>query len=260
MPTRGRARASLHWLGTSIERLTVFNGKTPVAVRRPYGAAELGRRIRVVWEGAKYRGRGREIFWRGLIRLDGNRFKRASWRSISSMSTSRCGSRPTAPSVAFDTVTTGNFAGYRPLARQRRMPASSSSSPMSSRHGFRSPTSASRTAYFAGGGLGVATAPFRLPDEIRSRERGRDVRQSRCSAGRDNPLYVRADPGGRAPGLVEPDLRHRRKLGGGARRYRPGDRAGSHLPRTSSSPASAWLWAWSSGRCRGSMPASPSGC
>ena len=48
-----------------------------VATRRGYGEAELGRRIRVLFEGAEYRGRGREVFWRGHARLVGNRFERA---------------------------------------------------------------------------------------------------------------------------------------------------------------------------------------
>ena len=36
--------------------------------------ADLGRRIRVIWEGSEYRGRGRETVWDGHAELSDNAF------------------------------------------------------------------------------------------------------------------------------------------------------------------------------------------
>ena len=45
---------------------------------RPYGAAELGARVRLVYEGAEYRGRARTTTWDGSLSIDGNRIVRAA--------------------------------------------------------------------------------------------------------------------------------------------------------------------------------------
>ena len=42
----------------------------------PLRAADLGRRVRVIWQGAEYRGRGRETMWQGKLTLTGNRIAR----------------------------------------------------------------------------------------------------------------------------------------------------------------------------------------
>jgi hypothetical protein len=94
-----------------LERIVVFNGKEEVAAHRGYTEEQLGCRIRVLFEGAEYRGRGREVFWAGHARLVGNRFERA--RAINLFNADKPlrlaadGSR-----VDFDTVTTGNFCGF----------------------------------------------------------------------------------------------------------------------------------------------------
>ena len=68
-------------IGTApIERLDVLHGTQLVKTVRPYSAADLGRRVRVLWQGAEYRGRGRETIWQGQLTLTGNRFSRVSPR------------------------------------------------------------------------------------------------------------------------------------------------------------------------------------
>jgi Protein of unknown function (DUF3604) len=64
-------------IGTApIERLDVLHGTQVVQTVRPYSDADLGRRVRVLWQGAEYRGRGRETIWRGKLQLAGNRIAR----------------------------------------------------------------------------------------------------------------------------------------------------------------------------------------
>ena len=92
-----------------IERVDVFAGKSLVRTFRPFAEATLGDRIRVVWQGAEYRGRGRQTIWQGLVAFDQARIRRMQRFNLWNHD------RPThltAPDrVAFDIVTTGNFAG-----------------------------------------------------------------------------------------------------------------------------------------------------
>ncbi len=61
-----------------IERVDLRNGLDTIEVFRPYTDNELGSRIRVIWEGSEYRGRGRETNWDGFAALTGNTFVRVS--------------------------------------------------------------------------------------------------------------------------------------------------------------------------------------
>ena len=59
----------------AIERIDIRNGLDTLEVFRPYDDADLGRRIRVIWEGSEYRGRGRETVWDGHAELVDNAFE-----------------------------------------------------------------------------------------------------------------------------------------------------------------------------------------
>ncbi len=77
----GEAEVTLHVDVTAsarIERIDIRNGLDTEEVYRPYPASDLGRRIRVIWEGSEYRGRGRETVWDGSAELDGNRFEQVA--------------------------------------------------------------------------------------------------------------------------------------------------------------------------------------
>ena len=58
-----------------IGRIDIRNGLETIEVYRPYSEEDLGRRIRVLWEGSEYRGRGRETIWDGHAELSGNNFE-----------------------------------------------------------------------------------------------------------------------------------------------------------------------------------------
>lgn len=65
----------------------------------------------VLFEGAEYRGRGRETFWRGKARLLGNAFKRV--QAINHFNADKLPMLAAdGASIDFDTVTTGNFSGF----------------------------------------------------------------------------------------------------------------------------------------------------
>ncbi|MEO1000144.1 MAG: DUF3604 domain-containing protein, partial [Pseudomonadota bacterium] len=60
-----------------IERIEIFNGPELIETVRPFGAEDLGARLRVLWEGAEYRGRFREVIWDGTAEVSGNALRDA---------------------------------------------------------------------------------------------------------------------------------------------------------------------------------------
>src|SRR5258706_2133457 len=73
-PGRVPMKLTAEVIGTApIERVDVLHGPRVVNSVRPYTAADLGRRVRILWQGAEYRGRGRETHWQVKLALKGNR-------------------------------------------------------------------------------------------------------------------------------------------------------------------------------------------
>jgi len=65
---------------TPLESLSLMRGREPVAVVRPpaFDDVAASRRIRVRWEGARIRGRGRRVNWSGILRAEGAEIEAAS--------------------------------------------------------------------------------------------------------------------------------------------------------------------------------------
>jgi hypothetical protein len=93
-----------------IERLEIRNGLDVLETWRPYDDAALGRRIRVIWEGSEYRGRGRQTIWDGGCTLDGNSFERIApinmWNLDKKIEQTGPGT------LAWTALTTGGFGGF----------------------------------------------------------------------------------------------------------------------------------------------------
>lgn len=170
-----------------VERVELRNRTELVGTWRPYGTADLGRRIRVLWEGSEYRGRGRETVWRGAVSVAGNRF--AEVRPINRWNLDKAFDA-TVARVAFEHVTTGGFGGFEAVLDD----AASGDLAID--------TNLVRTTLpvagigledrvFEAGGLGRRIRVFRLPDANPHRA----VRFSRHVPLRregDNAVYVRA--------------------------------------------------------------------
>ena len=90
-----------------IERLDIYDGLDHLETVRPYAAADLGARVRIVYEGAEYRGRARTTTWDGSLTLAGNRIVRTA--VINSWNLDRGVRRQDDKSVGWKAVTTGNF-------------------------------------------------------------------------------------------------------------------------------------------------------
>ena len=104
-------KLSAEIIGTApVERVDVLHGTQVVKTVRPYAASDLGGRVRVLWQGAEYRGRGRETMWHGTLTLKANRFAR--FAQVNFLNPERQ-ARETVPGISlnWDSVTTGNLAG-----------------------------------------------------------------------------------------------------------------------------------------------------
>jgi hypothetical protein len=105
-------RLTVEAIGSApIDCIDLFHGKNIIRTVRPFSASDLGRRIRVVWSGAEYRGRGREVAWRGKAALNGNRIERVE--AVNFLNPDRpIQFAKDAGTVAWHSVTTGNMAGF----------------------------------------------------------------------------------------------------------------------------------------------------
>jgi hypothetical protein len=104
-------RLTAEVIGTApLERVDVLHGKDVVKTVRPFAADALGRRVRVLWQGAEYRGRGRETFWKGKLSVDGNRIARFAPVNFLNPERRVVETAPGA-ALAWTSVTTGNLAG-----------------------------------------------------------------------------------------------------------------------------------------------------
>jgi hypothetical protein len=182
-------RLAAEIIGTApIERVDVLHGVQVAHTVRPYGAADLGRRLRVLWQGAEYRGRGRETLWQGSLTLDGNRITR--FAPVNFLNPERQ-VRETEPgsALAWSSVTTGNLAGIDLWLAQARCGTLRIETNVVSGE-VDLPSLADGAVIFDGGGLGRAVSVYRLPEE----DWARHVHVEHTvtfAGGADLPVYLR---------------------------------------------------------------------
>jgi hypothetical protein len=70
----------------------------------------LGGRVRILWSGAEYRGRGRQTIWDGRLVLEDNSIQTA--RPINFFNPDRRLRQISDRELAWESVTTGNFSGF----------------------------------------------------------------------------------------------------------------------------------------------------
>ena len=96
-----------------IERIDIRNGLETVEVYRPYEEVDLSRRIRILWEGSEYRGRGRETIWDGYAELSDNTFKNLT--PINRYNLNKKFEQTGSRRVEWQALTTGGFGGFDAL-------------------------------------------------------------------------------------------------------------------------------------------------
>jgi hypothetical protein len=93
-----------------IERIDIFNGLDLIETVRPYTQEELGNRIRVVWEGAEYRGRFRQVIWDGSAIFSENKIVDA--RPINFFNLDKTLEQKNENELEWRALTTGNIGGF----------------------------------------------------------------------------------------------------------------------------------------------------
>jgi hypothetical protein len=170
-----------------IERIDIRNGVDTLEVYRPYSAADLGRRIRVIWEGSEYRGRGRETIWDGSAELHGNAFD-----SLAAINRYNIDKRfeQTAPGrVEWQALTTGGFGGFDALLRDGFAGSLEIDTALIQQH-IDVESIGYDEQIFQNGGIERRIRVFRLPEQ-NPHEAVRIERRITLADDRDNALYVR---------------------------------------------------------------------
>jgi hypothetical protein len=171
-----------------IERVDVLHGKTVVQSVRPFAAGDLGRRVRVLWQGAEYRGRGRETLWQGKLHLTGARYLR--YAPVNFLNPERkIEELADATGLAWSSVTTGNLAGVDLwLDEAHRGTLEIATNLVSGTVDLQA--LAADAAVFDAGGLGRRISVYRLPEMDWSR-RVALTHRVEFAGGADLPVYVR---------------------------------------------------------------------
>ncbi len=170
-----------------IERIDIRNGLETLETWRPFNEADLGRRIRVIWEGSEYRGRGRETIWDGHAELRGNRFERVS--PINRYNLDKRFDPVGDDRLEWTALTTGGLGGFDawledPEAGTLVIDTALVKTEIPVRDIGR------EDLVFENGGIERRIRVFRLPDEnpVTQAQLERDIP---LHADRDNALYVR---------------------------------------------------------------------
>lgn len=93
-----------------IERVEIRNGSRVLETIRPYSADDLGNRIRVLWSGAEYRGRGRTTQWVGRAQFESVTI--SDFSTINQWNPDQLFEQRGSDTVIWKAVTTGNFMGF----------------------------------------------------------------------------------------------------------------------------------------------------
>jgi len=182
-------KVAVEVIGTApLERVDVLHGTHVVQSERPFTASDLGRRVRLLWQGAEYRGRARETIWQGKLEVIGNWVDH--FAAVNFLNPERRVQEIT-PGVTFawTSVTTGNLAGIDLWLKEIRIGKLRIETNIVSGEVDLGQLNEA-TIVFDGGGLGRKLSVYRLPERDWSRRLTFDHRVT-FKGGSDLPIYVR---------------------------------------------------------------------
>lgn len=170
-----------------VERIDIRNGLETIEVFRPYTEAELGRRIRVIWEGSEYRGRGRETVWDGSAELNGNRFE-----SVKPINLYNLDNRFEASEqcrLDWTALTTGGFGGFELMLAEEQSGSLKINTALVQAEIAVADIGRDELV-FENGGINRRIRVFRLPD-VNPYCALRFERRIELKANQDNAIYLR---------------------------------------------------------------------
>ena len=182
-------KVAVEVIGTApLERVDVLHGTHVVQSERPFTASDLGRRVRLLWQGAEYRGRGRETMWQGRLEVIRNRVDH--YATVNFLNPERRVQEITpGVTLAWTSVTTGNLAGIDIWLEESRTGKLRIETNIVSGEVDLSQLD-DATVVFDAGGLGRKLSVYRLPERDWSRRLAFEHRVT-FKGGADLPIYVR---------------------------------------------------------------------
>ena len=171
---------------TPIERIEIRNGTEVLEVFRPYKKEDLGNRIRVIWSGAEYRGRGRQTNWIGRARFAGCNI--TGMQKINAWNHERLLAQNGSDTIEWNAMTTGNYGGFDVWLDE----SADGQFDLSSNHGALDLPLASiqlEDNALDAGGLERKIRAFRLPDNLTVREISHSIKVPIKKSG-DNQLWI----------------------------------------------------------------------
>ena len=171
-----------------VRSIDIFNGTEHLECYHPFEESDLGDRITVLWEGAEYRGRFRAVSWDGSAHFDKatitsavpvNFFNRDKRLDIESAS-----------DLGWQSVTTGNFAGFVVKLKDSRSGSIAIKTPLINASVKLADIGYEGRLLDASDILPRRIQIFRLPDD-NLHTSVKIERKLEPHIGKDNPFYVR---------------------------------------------------------------------
>ena len=171
-----------------VRSVDIFNGTDHLECYHPFEESDLGDRITVLWEGAEYRGRFRAVSWDGSAHFDKatitsavpvNFFNRDKRLDIESAS-----------DLGWQSVTTGNFAGFVVKLKDSRSGSIAIKTPLINASVKLADIGYEGRLLDASDILPRRIQIFRLPDD-NLHTSVKIERKLEPHIGKDNPFYVR---------------------------------------------------------------------
>lgn len=169
-----------------IERIEIRNRLAVLETWRPYTDHELGRRIRLIWEGSEYRGRGRQTVWDGGCSLTDNCFERIV--PINQWNLDKQIVQTSPASLAWSALTTGGFGGFDAWLADGQTGVLHIDTPLV-KCDINIADIGREDLVFEAGGIGRRIRVFRLPDE-NQHQQVQISRRIPLQTQQDNALYV----------------------------------------------------------------------
>jgi hypothetical protein len=187
----GTAEVSLDYevrSATGLLAVELLNGMEVVVRHLGYAAADLGSRVRLLWQGALTKGRGARARWEGVARFAGASLRRL--QQINGWNPDRPLRRPDPQSVAWDAVTCGNFNGFDAWLGDEAAEAALEVSTNFGNATLRLAELGLEPRHFPLGGLDLALVVQRLPEAETVHSLAGHFAVTLKEAG-DNPLWLR---------------------------------------------------------------------
>ncbi len=171
-----------------IERIEFRNAMNVLKTFRTYSSADLTGRVKVLWQGATVRGRGRQVNWDGGLKLTGNRIN--TFQPINFLNPEKACTQTGPRELRWESLTTGGVAG---VILDLDRPSAGTLEVETSQRSFQAKIGGLgvRGRSYDLGGVGKRISTYRLPAASGPREmefeftpRPRDLHAG------DNPLYI----------------------------------------------------------------------